>query len=235
MFRITPIIKHLIVINIIMYFVPIFLNLDLTNILALHYPLNSFFGFWQYFTHMFMHGNEMHLLSNMFGLWMFGTLVEQYLDREKFLFIYISAGIGAALIYSLVNYLQFNNALEVLLNSGLSRNEIFEVLSPNKTFRNFNLQTVNELFNTPMLGASGALFGILAASAVYFPNQTIVLFPIPIPVPNKILIGSLVISDIILGTFSLPNDNVARFAHVGGAIIGFIIAWYWKKNKQNYV
>ncbi len=219
-----------------MFFGSRLLNLDLTNILALHYPTSPNFKFWQYFTHMFMHGNEMHLLSNMISLWIFGTAVEDYLGSKRFLFIYIFSGIGASLIYTLINYFQFTSSMDVLLNSGLSKPEIFEVLNPTKIFRNSDLQIVNSLYSTPALGASGAVFGIMAAAATYFPNEKIVLFPIPVPLQYNFLIASLVISDLILGTFSLSNDNVGRFAHVGGAIIGFLIAWYWKKNKKiNYV
>ena len=104
MIRLTDTIKHLIIINAIVFFGLQFTQVDLTNILALHFPENSHFGFWQYATHMFMHGSFAHILFNMYGLWAFGTPLEQIWGKKKFIFFYFSAGIGAGLIYTLVNY-----------------------------------------------------------------------------------------------------------------------------------
>lgn len=237
--RLTDTVKHIITINFIMFVAPVLLKIDLTNITDLHYPLNPKFGIWQYLTSIFMHGSWGHLIFNMLGVWIFGSSVEQVLGSKRFLFLYLSAGIGAGLIHTFINYFQFNSIFEIFQNAGLNKAEILNILDARKTndIRITQVITQNQfnkitsIYHTVALGASGALFGILAAAAVYFPNSKIFTFPIPIPIPLKVLVISLVISDFFLGTFSLPNDNVGRFAHVGGALIGFIISWYWNKKK----
>ena len=126
--KLTEGIKHLIIINVILFIGPQLISLDLTSILALHFPKNENFGFWQYVTHMFMHGSFTHILFNMYGLWAFGTPLEKMWGRNKFLFFYFSAGIGAGLIYSLVNYYQFNSYFDVLIQNGLNSNNISKIL-----------------------------------------------------------------------------------------------------------
>ena len=126
--KITEGIKHLIIVNIILFVAPQIINLDLTNIFALHFPKNNHFGIWQYITHMFMHGSFPHILFNMYGLWAFGTPLEKMWGRNKFLFFYFSAGVGAGLIYSLVNYYQFNGFYEVLIQDGLTYSQISNIL-----------------------------------------------------------------------------------------------------------
>ncbi|WP_422090704.1 rhomboid family intramembrane serine protease [Tenacibaculum ovolyticum] len=211
--------------------------MDLTNITNLHFPLNDSFRIWQFITSIFMHGSWGHLLFNMFGLWMFGSALEQFLGPKRFLFIFLSAGIGASLIYTLIDYYQFYDVYSIFDNAGLSKVEIVNILDSRSTNDQRITQIITqEQFNKIVttyhkvsLGASGAIFGIFASSATFFPKAKILVFPIPFPIPLSMLIISLVISDFFMGTFSLPGDNVGRFAHVAGAIIGFIIAWYWKK------
>lgn len=227
--KLTDTIKHLIIINVIMFVVPQLLNMDLSNIFALHFPKNEHYGIWQYVTSMFMHGSTGHLFFNMLALWMFGNTVEQVLGTNRFLFLYFSAGIGAGLIYTLSNYYQFNHAIQGLIQTeNITQVEILKLMNPTKTYSNTFLQTVNSFYNRTAIGASGAVFGVLAASAVYFPNVKTLIFPIPFPIAQKVFVISLLISDLFLGVFSMPGDNVARFAHIGGAIVGFIIARNWK-------
>ncbi|CAM1344096.1 rhomboid family intramembrane serine protease [Tenacibaculum amylolyticum] len=229
--RLTAAIKHLIIINVIMYFVPQLMGMDLTNIFALHFPKNEHFGIWQYVTHMFMHGGPYHLLFNMYALWAFGTPLEQMWGRNKFIFFYFSAGIGAGLIYTLVNYYQFNSALNILLESGITKNEVFELLDPTKVYKDVNLQTVNALYNTPAVGASGAVYGVLVAFGMAFPNAKLALIFFPVPVAAKYFIPLIIFGDLFFGVTKYSIGNIAHFAHIGGALIGFIIAWYWKKNQ----
>ncbi|WP_272148775.1 rhomboid family intramembrane serine protease [Tenacibaculum aiptasiae] len=235
--RLTEAIKHLIIINVIMYFAPQLLNLDLTNILALHYPKNEHFGVWQYVTHMFMHGSPMHLLFNMYGLWAFGTPLEQMWGRNKFLFFYFSAGIGAGIIYTIVNYYQFNGIYEQLISMGISPSEIQSILADgryNDTLITLSNKTMSEfysLYHTPAVGASGAVYGVLVAFGLAFPNAKLALIFLPIPIAAKYFIPVMILGDLFFGVTKYSIGNVAHFAHVGGAIIGFIIAWYWKKNQ----
>ncbi|WP_299120218.1 rhomboid family intramembrane serine protease [uncultured Tenacibaculum sp.] len=235
--RLTEAIKHLIIINVIMYFAPQLLNLDLTNILALHYPKNEHFGIWQYVTHMFMHGSPMHLLFNMYGLWAFGTPLEQMWGRNKFLFFYFSAGIGAGIIYTIANYYQFNGIYEQLISMGISPSEIQSILADgryNDTLITLSNKTMSEfysLYHTPAVGASGAVYGVLVAFGLAFPNAKLALIFLPIPIAAKYFIPVMILGDLFFGVTKYSIGNVAHFAHVGGAIIGFLIAWYWKKNQ----
>ena len=125
--KLTDAIKHLIIINVILFVAPQLLKLDLTNILGLQFPKNEHFGIWQYLTHMFMHGSFAHILFNMYGLWAFGTPLEQMWGKKKFIFFYFSAGIGAGLIYTLVNYYQFNGFYEQLLSSGVTNDSLMSI------------------------------------------------------------------------------------------------------------
>jgi len=224
-------IKHLIIINVILFVAPQLLQLDFTNMLALHFPENEHFGFWQYITHMFMHASFSHILFNMYGLWAFGTPLEQIWGRKKFLFFYFSAGLGAGIIYTLVNYYQFNAALETLVTSGISQNEILELMNPTKMYQNKDLQTMNQLYNTPAVGASGAVYGVLAAFGLYFKDAKLALIFLPIPIAAKYFIPVMIFGDLFFGMTKYSVGNIAHFAHIGGALIGFIIAYSWKKNQ----
>jgi len=229
--KLTDGIKHLIIINVILFVAPQLLQLDFTNILALHFPENEHFGFWQYITHMFMHASFSHILFNMYGLWAFGTPLEQIWGKKKFLFFYFSAGLGAGIIYTLVNYYQFNEALETLVNSGISQNEILELMNPTKMYQNKDLQTMNQLYNTPAVGASGAVYGVLAAFGLYFKDAKLALIFLPIPLAAKYFIPVMIFGDLFFGMTKYSVGNIAHFAHIGGALIGFIIAYSWKKNQ----
>ncbi len=235
--RLTTAIKHLIIINVILFFAPKLIGMDLTRILALYFPKNEYFGFWQYISHMFMHGSEFHLLFNMYGLWAFGTPLEQMWGKNKFIFFYFSAGIGAGLIYSLVNYYQFNGFYEQLINSGLTTSNIQSILDTGKynaeiiQLTNKEMSEFYSLYHTPAVGASGAVYGILVAFGLAFPNAKLALIFFPVPIAAKYFIPLMILGDLFFGVTKYSIGNVAHFAHVGGAIIGFIIAWYWKKNQ----
>lgn len=229
--KLTDGIKHLIIINVILFVAPQLLQLDFTNMLALHFPENEHFGFWQYITHMFMHASFSHILFNMYGLWAFGTPLEQMWGRKKFIFFYFSAGLGAGIIYTLVNYYQFNEALETLVTSGISQNEILELMNPTKMYQNKDLQTMNQLYNTPAVGASGAVYGVLAAFGLYFKDAKLALIFLPIPIAAKYFIPVMIFGDLFFGMTKYSVGNIAHFAHIGGALIGFIIAYSWKKNQ----
>lgn len=240
--RLTDAIKHLIIINVIVFVAPQLLQLDFTNMLALHFPMNENFGFWQYVTHLFMHGSFAHILFNMYGLWAFGTPLEQMWGKKKFLFFYFSVGLGAGLIYSLVNYYQFNSLYELFTNAGLSNLEISSILKSGSTndLRVINAVTQEEfnkitsLYNTPAVGASGAVYGVLVAFGLYFKDAKLALLFFPVPIAAKYFIPLLILGDLFFGMTRYSVGNIAHFAHVGGALIGFIIAYYWKNNQYKY-
>lgn len=235
--RITEAIKHLIIINIIFFVVPQLLKLDIAQYFALYFPKNDSFGFWQYLTHMFMHGSFMHIAFNMYALWAFGTPLEQMWGKKKFLFFYFSAGLGAGVIYTLVNYYQFNGIYEQVVNMGLTSTDIQVFLDTGRDqsgLMDLTQSQVNQfyrLYHAPAVGASGAVYGILVAFGMMYPNAKLALIFFPVPIAAKYFIPVMLLGDVFFGVTKYSVGNVAHFAHIGGAIIGFIIAWYWKKNQ----
>ena len=229
--RITDAVKHLIIINIVFFIITFVLKLSFSDSLALYFPENEKFGVWQYVSHMFIHGSPMHLIFNMYGLWAFGTPLEQMWGRNKFLFFYFSAGLGAGVIYTLANYYQFNNALEILISSGVTESEIMKLMNPALEYKNANLEIVNRTFTTPAVGASGAVYGVLVAFGMTFPNSKLALIFFPVPIAAKYFIPVIILGDIFFGVTKYSVGNIAHFAHIGGALIGLIIMLTWKKNQ----
>ena len=237
--NITGAIKHLIIINVILFVGPQFMKLDFSNLLALHFPKNEHFGIWQYITHMFMHGSFGHILFNMYGLWAFGAPLEKMWGKNKFIFFYFSAGIGAGLVYTLVNYYQFNEIYNLFINAGLQQSEIITILESAKTndlrviefITQEQFNSIIGLYNAKAVGASGAVYGVLVAFGMYFKDAKLALIFLPIPIAAKYFIPILIAIDVFFGMTDYSIGNIAHFAHIGGAIIGFIIAWYWKKNQ----
>lgn len=241
--RLTEAIKHLIILNVILFASRYFLSgIDLGNWLALYFPKNDNFGYWQFVSHMFMHGSVMHIVFNMYALWAFGSPLEQMWGRNKFIFFYFSAGIGAGLIYTAVNYFQFNNVYNELIAIGMQSGDIQNLLESGR-YNSDILTQISEkkligfyhIYNTPAVGASGAVYGVLVAFGMSFPNAKLALIFFPVPVAAKYFIPVLIGLDLFSGVtgFSLFGGGIAHFAHVGGALIGFIMMRYWKKNQFN--
>jgi membrane associated rhomboid family serine protease len=187
---------------------------------------------------MFMHGGFTHILFNMYALWAFGTPLEQIWGRNKFLFFYFSSGLGAGAIYTLVNYYQFNGVYDQLIAIGLSGSDVQHILSTG-SYNSQILETISETdlseffatYHTPAVGASGAIYGILVAFGMMFPNAKLALIFFPVPIAAKYFIPLIILGDLFFGMTSYSIGNVAHFAHIGGALIGFIIALYWKRNQ----
>ena len=236
--NITETIKHLLIINVIFFVASLSLGDVMYDWFALHYPSNDNFQFWQPLTHMFMHGDLGHIFFNMFGLYMFGTPIEQMWGRKKFIFFYLSTGFGAAALQLGLYYYQVSHVSDLLTSQGLTVTQITNFFNT----RDLPFSIVEELgrekllsglsaFNGVMVGASGALYGVLVAFAFLFPNARLMLLFPPIPVKAKILVPILILGDLFFGFTSYSIGPIAHFAHVGGAITGFIILWYWKKSQ----
>ncbi|MFJ1429931.1 rhomboid family intramembrane serine protease [Capnocytophaga canimorsus] len=242
--RITQAIKHLIIINVVLFFVAeLGLVLHLKELMAIWYFQNPNFHLWQFVTHMFMHGDLMHLFFNMYALWAFGTPLESIWGKQKFLFFYFSCAIGAALMHLGVNYYYYQQGVEALTAVGVPLENINELAAEGKYLVAWSdivsmstLKNMVEAYAIPAVGASGAIYGILVAFGMMFPEARLMLFLLPIPIKAKYFIPILVGIDLFSGVtgFSIFGGNVAHFAHVGGALIGFIIMWYWKKNSFNH-
>jgi len=244
MMRISDTVKHLIIINVIFFIgtVTVGGGEAFYEWFALHFPASDSFKPWQIVTHMFMHGGIGHLFFNMFALWMFGSPVEYRLGRNKFLFIYFSAGLGAALFQLAGAYFNYLPAYEQLMASGVSSDQFFEMMNTGRVFNNVpqdiipQLQTAYSSYNSTMVGASGCIMGILAAFGMMNPNAELMLIFLPIPIKAKYFIPGIIILDVIsalTGQSFFSPSNTAYLAHVGGALVGFFIMWYWKKNQFN--
>lgn len=240
--KLTDAIKHLIILNVIFFAATSFIGPNLGNWFALYFPKNEHFGFWQFVTHMFMHGGFMHILFNMYALWAFGSPLEQMWGRNKFLFFYFSAGIGAGLIYTGVNYFQFNSVYNELIGIGMQAADIQNLLESGSynsgvldLIPEKKLSEIYQIYNTPAVGASGAIYGVLVAFGMSFPNAKLALIFLPVPIAAKYFIPVLIGLDLFSGVtgFSIFGGGIAHFAHVGGAIIGFIMMKYWQKNQFN--
>lgn len=223
-------IKQLIIINVIFYFGSQFLGNLSYDLLALHYYENDKFLITQFLTHMFMHGSPSHILFNMFGLWMFGSPLEQMWGRQKFLFFYISSGLGAAFLQMAIYYLQVKNLYDVVELNNLSLSDPQQLLN---YMSQIDYNNAISSFNSVMVGASGAIYGILVAFAFSFPNSKLMLLFLPFPIKAKFFVPLLILIDLFFGVSSYSLGPIAHFAHIGGALIGLIMVLYWKKNQFN--
>ena len=231
-------VKHLLIINVIFFLATLVLGDIVYDLFALHYPSNPKFEFWQPLTHMFMHGDFSHIFFNMFGLYMFGTPIEQMWGRKKFIFFYLSTGFGAAALQLGLYYYQVTQVLDLLAAQGLSGSQIATFFETRDLSYSIIEQIGREAlleglstFNSVMVGASGALYGVLVAFEFLFPNARLMLLFPPIPVKAKVLVPILIFGDLFFGFTSYSIGPIAHFAHVGGAITGLIMLWYWKKTQ----
>ena len=241
--NVTETVKQLIIINILFFIGTQLVSGPAYQYLALFFPENSDFMPWQPITYMFMHGGFMHILFNMFALYSFGSALEQFWGGKKFLFFYISCGLGSALVHTGVNYFHFQEGIDALISNGFSKSEILQLLNEGKIDTRWQeLLTVTQFQNFTSaylgtaVGASGAIYGIIVAFAFMFPNAELGLMFIPIPIKAKYFVPGLVLVDLYLGISGksiFGGGGIAHFAHVGGALSGYLIMWYWKKNQFN--
>ena len=236
--NISETVKHLLIINVIFFIATLALGDVVFDLFALHYPSNPKFQFWQPLTHMFMHGDLGHIFFNMFALYMFGIPIEQMWGRNKFIFFYLSTGFGAAALQLSLYYFQVSDISDLLVSQGQTVSQISKFFET----RDLSYSLIEQIgkekllsglsaFNGVMVGASGALYGVLVAFAFLFPNARLMLLFPPIPVKAKVLVPLLILSDLFFGFTSYSIGPIAHFAHVGGAITGLIMMWYWKKNQ----
>ena len=247
MMRMTETVKQLLIINIIFYIGSQFVSAAYP-LFSLYFPENPNFRFWQPITSMFMHApmpNLMHIAFNMFALVSFGSALEHFWGGKKFLFFYISCGLGAALLHVGFSYYEYSSALSALQEAKIPTDVINMIAKEGKYNQTITdlvpLSTLEQLFfsfNTPSVGASGAIYGLLTAFAFMFPNAELALLFIPVPIKAKYFVPGLIFLDLFLGfkgssIFGSGGTGIAHFAHVGGAITGFIMMWYWKNNSFN--
>ena len=213
--NIPPITKNLLIINVLCFFGAIVAErygIDADKILSLHFFMASDFNMWQLVTYMFMHAGFTHIFFNMFALWMFGRVLEQVWGPKRFLIYYMVCGIGAGLIQELVQFIQYETTLVNYDGVQTSLGVI-----PMEEYLNM-MRTV---------GASGAIYGILLAFGMLFPNSQMFVFPLPFPIKAKFFVIFYALVELFMGMSA--NDNVAHFAHLGGMLFGLILILYWRK------
>lgn len=232
--NLPPVTKNILIINIIIWVflavTPESTQLRMLNLGGLHYITSHLFGIWQVFTYMFIQEYFWHLFLNMWILLMFGNLIEQRLGSKRFLVYYISCGVGAAIIQLIVNAIMINHYTQMISPQEYAlfvSNEWIELVKDYYTSLPV-LGQLNGLINGYTIGASGAIFGILLAMGMLFPNVTLYLMFVPYPIKAKWVVLGFGLIEVLLG-FSATGDGIAHFAHLGGMLFGFIMIWYWKK------
>lgn len=243
--QITEAVKHLLIINILFFIATQLYGDQMYLWFAMWFPENANFQVWQIITHMFMHGGFSHIIFNMFGLWMFGVAVERYLGRNRFLFLYFSAGLGAVFFQVGFYYFQYFGVLSDLGNIGLTTDQIVQLFTTNEQIPvnadqlarlQGSFPLFSSIYNASMVGASGCIMGILAAFGIMNPEAKLMMIFLPIPIKAKYFIPGIILLDVfsaITGQSFFSPSNTAYMAHIGGAIFGAIIMWYWKKNSFN--
>ncbi len=235
--QITPVVKQLLIVNVIIFLAAYFFVPILNVYFPLYYIENPNFKIWQPITHMFMHGGFSHILFNMFALYSFGSVLEQIWGGKKFILFYILCGLGAAALHTAVNYWQFHEAYNALIERGISQADINYILQdPNRFYNDIDVNTLSTSFKIPAVGASGAIYGLLVAFAFMFPNAGLALLFIPVPIKAKYFVPGVLILDLVLGfngaaIFGSGGTGIAHFAHIGGAVVGFLLMWFWKKKQ----
>ncbi len=223
--QLTEVVKHLIIINIVFFIGSNLLTnsgmFDAIRHLSLYYPQSPFFRPYQLVTHLFMHANFTHIAFNMFALFMFGPPLEALLKEKRFLFFYFFSALGAVVLHFIVVYLRIHAIIPEGITQGV------DLPAP-------MLGQLNALINIPMLGASGAIAGVVLAFAMKYPNAELMLIFFPVPIKAKYLVPIMFGIDLYLGISSFSWDNVAHFAHLGGALFGFLLILYWQKFDSDF-
>ena len=241
--NIPPVVKNLLIINGLFYLSTVVLDqqgIHLADYLGLHYWGSPGFMPHQLVTYMFMHGGFTHILFNMFAVWMFGRVLEGVWGQKRFLIFYMVTGIGAGLIQMLVAHLRLMPLADILSPEAMDYaiTNGYDLMRGGKGPAEFvtNPYFVDALLliNTSTVGASGAVFGILLAFGMLFPNTELMLLFPPIPIKAKWFVLGYGVIELYSGFANNPHDNVAHFAHLGGMLFGFILIRMWKRDRGNF-
>ena len=209
--RIPPVTRSLLIINVIMFVATLVNEPFMIKTFAMFYPASPLFRWWQPLTHMFMHGGWWHILFNMYTLVMFGMVVERALGTKKFLILYFVTGLGAVALHTCVEWLNLHRlaaSANLAAQSG-----------------------VIDILRTPMVGASGAIYGVLVAFAMLYPEARMTLIFPPVTLDAKWMVALFIGVELITGITG-TQMGIAHFAHLGGALFGFLLVWYWRKRGE---
>nr|WP_299201687.1 rhomboid family intramembrane serine protease [uncultured Brumimicrobium sp.] len=242
-----PVVKNILLLNVVMYIVKTLgemQGIPITNLLG-GYVFNSpFFEPYQMVTHFFMHGDFFHILFNMFALVIFGTSLEQVWGPKRFFIFYMATALGAFFLHQIVGYFEVKMIEEQLVSAGY---DIFLLQEKIALYRSGSISTFGLIPNTqglvqdymagistPVVGASGAVYGVLVGFGFLFPNTRLMLLFPPIPIKAKYLVTIMVGIAIYNSFINNPGDNIAHLAHLGGAIVGFIMVYIWQRDKRKF-
>jgi membrane associated rhomboid family serine protease len=230
---ITPVVKNILIITFLVFVAQNVLTriFPVTDMFALYYPASDKFATYQLITYIFLHGGFSHIFFNMFAVFMFGSMIERHWGPARFFAYYMITGIGAGLVQLAVAYFSisyhsayvpFDELQGIYLNGK-------GILEQGMNYTDAHMGAINLALNTSTIGASGAVFGILMAFGMLFPNHEIMLMFPPIPIKAKYFVFIYGAIEFYLGVANKPGDNVAHFAHLGGLLFGFIMIRYWRK------
>jgi len=226
--NITPVVKNLLIINVIFFVASFLLRnvFDMDRWLAVYYFNSPNFKLWQIISYMFMHGGLAHIFFNMLALFMFGPILEHTVGPKRFLNLYFICGIGAIILQWIVQAIQIHSITGGFIIAHPELDSSYMAFGP-------VAQKLYNIYNTPLVGASGAICGVLAAFAMLYPNMEMIMLFFPVPIKAKYIIPAYLLLELWLGVKQSGGDNVAHFAHLGGAVLGFLVVKFWRLNRPN--
>ena len=238
--NIPPVVKNLLIINVIFYIAMMMFGAQgMTTLLGVHYFDSPDFRIWQVVTYMFMHSYEslFHIMFNMFALYSFGTALEYVMGSKRFLNFYLLTGLGALVLQMLVQAFEVYSITGSIINDGS-----FIIDSAKRTISYPDYMSQQQaskilgIYLSSMVGASGAVFGLLIAFVMLFPNVELMIMFIPVPVKAKYIVPAYILLELFLGVKKIEGDSVAHYAHLGGALFGFILVKLWglRRNDRFY-
>jgi len=239
--NLPPVVKNLLIINVLFFAAKYVLNniglANLDYLLGAFYIDSPFFRVWQLVTYMFMHGDIAHIFFNMFALFMFGGVIESRWGAKRFLNFYLLTGLGAVALQLGVQAYEVYHITGSVFNSGITDMELVnQGIQANISIPGLSEEEKNTLlgiYGFPMVGASGAVFGLLVAFGMLYPNTELYIMLIPIPIKAKFIIPIYILAELFLGVARIPGDSIAHYAHLGGALLGFILVKLWKDKDNN--
>jgi len=240
--NIPQVTKNILILNVLFFLATIVFeskDVFLINSLGAHYINSPRFEPYQIITHFFMHAGIWHLFMNMYLFVILGSYLERLWGEKRFFIFYVASAMGAFVLYNSIGVYELMQLKKQIISLGYNLAEINEHLKTGTSFTYMSKDSIVinhyvEMVNTPMVGASGAVFGIMAAFAILFPNTEFMIY-FAIPVKAKFLVGGYFLWELYNSIYVTPGDNVAHLAHVGGAIVGAAIILYWRKtDKKNF-
>lgn len=230
-FALPPVVKYLLIINGALFVLVHMMGINLFPTFAVYSLESDLFRPYQLITHMFLHGGFGHLFFNMFALWMFGRVLEQVWGSQRFFIYYFVCGIGAAILHLFVMQIEINSIINSMDPEAVSivKSEGSQIVRQGKNYINPEMRDLNILLNTPTVGASGAIYGLLLAFGMLFPNTLLYVY-FAIPIKAKYFVMIFAALELYLG-FTRTGSNIAHFAHLGGMLFGLIMILMWHKNQ----